>query len=575
MRALDADEARAAVAEHGGDADGDVAVAVCFLFSYLNPDNELAVRDGARRRRVGLALPRDRPDLARVRARHRRDPRRLPQAHRQALRRRRRRGVQGAGRGRALVAAEVQRRPRAVGRVEPAPGARAPVGHRRRRDRRRASTRARPTRRAASCSTWAGRAATSACSSTAPRCSRRSTRSSSACPVAVPTVSTKTIGAGGGSIGWIDPGGFLQVGPQSAGADPGPACYGRGGEEPTLTDANVVLGRLNPDYFLGGNLELDASRSTRPSSALARAARRATPCRSRRRWCASPTRTWPTRSASSPSRRASTRATTRSSRWAAPGRPTPRRSPRRSAMDRVIVPLHPGLTSAFGALAADVRVDEVKSVSAQEHDGRAATEVDALFDDHRRRPRPSHFTPRAAPARSRPSSASIAMRYEGQNYEQEIPVADGAVDAATARRGARALPRRCTTSSTATASTAAGRARPAAGDRDRGRRRGALPALRLDVRGRTAGRRAAEPSAPPTCTSPTAASVHTPVIARTRADRARQSRTGPADRRVDGHDRRRAAGLDGRERRRRHPGPAPQRRVQVLRGDGRSGRAAN
>ena len=76
-------------------------------------------------------------------------------------------------------------------------------------------------------------------------------------PVAVPTVSTKTIGAGGGSIGWIDPGGFLQVGPQSAGADPGPACYGQGGTEPTLTDANVVLGRLNPDYFLGGNLELD------------------------------------------------------------------------------------------------------------------------------------------------------------------------------------------------------------------------------------------------------------------------------------------------------------------------------
>ena len=65
-------------------------------------------------------------------------------------------------------------------------------------------------------------------------------------------MSTKTIGAGGGSIGWIDPGGFLQVGPQSAGADPGPACYGRGGEEPTLTDANVVLGRLNPDFFLGG-----------------------------------------------------------------------------------------------------------------------------------------------------------------------------------------------------------------------------------------------------------------------------------------------------------------------------------
>ena len=62
-------------------------------------------------------------------------------------------------------------------------------------------------------------------------------------PVSVPSVSTRTIGAGGGSIGWVDPGGFLQVGPQSAGADPGPACYGRGGEDATITDANVVLGR--------------------------------------------------------------------------------------------------------------------------------------------------------------------------------------------------------------------------------------------------------------------------------------------------------------------------------------------
>ncbi len=78
-------------------------------------------------------------------------------------------------------------------------------------------------------------------------------------PVSVPSVSTRTIGAGGGSIGWVDPGGFLQVGPQSAGADPGPACYGRGGEEATITDANVALGRLDPGYFLGGRLPLDAS----------------------------------------------------------------------------------------------------------------------------------------------------------------------------------------------------------------------------------------------------------------------------------------------------------------------------
>jgi N-methylhydantoinase A len=71
-------------------------------------------------------------------------------------------------------------------------------------------------------------------------------------------VDVKSIGAGGGSIVWIDPGGLVRVGPQSAGADPGPACYGRGGREATITDAAVVLGWIDPDYFLGGQLPLDA-----------------------------------------------------------------------------------------------------------------------------------------------------------------------------------------------------------------------------------------------------------------------------------------------------------------------------
>lgn len=78
-------------------------------------------------------------------------------------------------------------------------------------------------------------------------------------PVAVPMVEMHTIGAGGGSIAWLDAGGMLQVGPESAGADPGPACYGRGGERPTVTDANLVLGRLRPDAFLGGRMALDAA----------------------------------------------------------------------------------------------------------------------------------------------------------------------------------------------------------------------------------------------------------------------------------------------------------------------------
>jgi N-methylhydantoinase A len=73
------------------------------------------------------------------------------------------------------------------------------------------------------------------------------------------TVDVKSIGAGGGSVVWIDPGGLLRVGPRSAGADPGPVCYRRGGNEPTITDAAVVLGWIDPAYFLGGRLQLDAA----------------------------------------------------------------------------------------------------------------------------------------------------------------------------------------------------------------------------------------------------------------------------------------------------------------------------
>ncbi len=75
-------------------------------------------------------------------------------------------------------------------------------------------------------------------------------------PVMIPAVDMIEIGAGGGSIGWIDNLGLLRVGPESSGSNPGPACYGLGGEEPTVTDAAIILGYLDPDYFLGGEMKL-------------------------------------------------------------------------------------------------------------------------------------------------------------------------------------------------------------------------------------------------------------------------------------------------------------------------------
>src|SRR5437763_218920 len=89
-------------------------------------------------------------------------------------------------------------------------------------------------------------------------------------PLALPMLAVHTVGAGGGSIAWRDAGGALRVGPRSAGADPGPACYGRGGTEPTVTDANLLLGRLLEDEPLAGEVALDTSAAERAVADLAR-----------------------------------------------------------------------------------------------------------------------------------------------------------------------------------------------------------------------------------------------------------------------------------------------------------------
>ena len=88
-------------------------------------------------------------------------------------------------------------------------------------------------------------------------------------PVKVPTVDIAEIGAGGGSIAWIDKAGSLRVGPVSAGAVPGPACYDAGGERPTVTDANLVAGRINPDYFLGGEIRVSMDRARQSMQEIA------------------------------------------------------------------------------------------------------------------------------------------------------------------------------------------------------------------------------------------------------------------------------------------------------------------
>ena len=152
------------------------------------------------------------------------------------------------------------------------------------------------------------------------------TPTSAGYPIQAPVVEIVEIGAGGGSIAWVDDAGGLHVGPRSAGAEPGPACYGRGGDEPTLTDANLVVGRLDPGYFLGGTMPLDVDAALR---SLARLGERlgvdaATGARGVLAFIVARCRT---RSGSSRSGAVTTRGTSRSWRSAARGRCMRRCSP--------------------------------------------------------------------------------------------------------------------------------------------------------------------------------------------------------------------------------------------------------
>ena len=126
----------------------------------------------------------------------------------------------------------------------------------------------------------------------------------------VPAIDIAEVGAGGGSLAGIDQGGLLTVGPQSAGAVPGPACYGLGNDRPTVTDANVVLGFINPHALAGGRLPIDAqSQRTRHHQPRGRAARAQRWRRPRTASAPSPTRRWRGRSAPSRSSAAAIRAT--------------------------------------------------------------------------------------------------------------------------------------------------------------------------------------------------------------------------------------------------------------------------
>ncbi|MDX2154997.1 MAG: hydantoinase/oxoprolinase family protein [Hyphomicrobiaceae bacterium] len=248
----------------------------------------------------------------------------------------------------------------------------------------------------------------------------------------VPAIDLAEIGAGGGSHVWIDKGGALQIGPESAGARPGPVCYGLGGTIPTVTDANVVLGYLNPRHLVGGALKIDAGRArTALEAKIARPLRLSV------------------EQAALGAHRIAASNMIRAIRAVSTERG---RDPREFAlfafggngplfaagiaaalgMKRVVVPPSAGLFSSFGLLYADVEHHLSRTFRRQLR-GADLGAIDRAWRALEDEARSVLASEGYGPDRSR-VVRSAAMHYLGQSFELVVPVPDGPVDAALARR---------------------------------------------------------------------------------------------------------------------------------------------
>jgi N-methylhydantoinase A len=245
-------------------------------------------------------------------------------------------------------------------------------------------------------------------------------------PAAVPLIDIKSIGAGGGSIAWIDAGGFLRVGPRSAGALPGPICYGRDGNEVTVTDANLVLGRLDAGYFLGGRMRLEAGLIQAPLEQLASTAGMeplelaASIVEIANENMASAIKMVSLERGHDP-RRFSLLA------FGGAGPLHASAIARTVGIPRVLVPPYPGVFSALGLLLADIRVDKVWTQAFRSTDVDAEL-VNRQFD--RIAERAVHELRQEGYAGVPEIRRAVNMRYLGQNYEHEVEIANGRLDAA-------------------------------------------------------------------------------------------------------------------------------------------------
>jgi N-methylhydantoinase A len=243
-------------------------------------------------------------------------------------------------------------------------------------------------------------------------------------PILTPMVRIHTIGAGGGSVAWVE-GGGLRVGPRSAGAQPGPACYGRGGTEPTVTDANVVLGRVDPDTFLGGRMHLDSFAARVAVGTLASQFDLTTPamaegiCRVVNANMANAIRSITVEQGLDP----------REFTLVAMGGAGPMHAlflAEELEIRRIIIPRSPGTFSAAGMLQTDIQHDVVQTMY-RRVDETSTHDVGATFETVERRAT-RILGDDGVPQERMRLVRSAEMRYVGQEYAVHVLFPDNAID---------------------------------------------------------------------------------------------------------------------------------------------------
>lgn len=250
-------------------------------------------------------------------------------------------------------------------------------------------------------------------------------------PVSIQTIGIHSVGAGGGSVAWIDDGGLLKVGPRSAGAEPGPICYGKG-DEVTVTDANVFLGRLDPDFFLGGEIELSPEKIAPALEALAADLAR----HSERDWEQAEIAEGIIRIVNTQMERAlrvislqkgyDTRDFTLVTFGGAGGLHACELA-RALLIPRVLVPMHPGALSALGILRADVVRDASQTLLAASSEEDLGTRLDQAFSELEAKVT-AQLEEQGFKAKELDLEKSVDARYLGQSYELNVPYSSKVMD---------------------------------------------------------------------------------------------------------------------------------------------------